>query len=231
MSSKAAGGFPLQRLLKVQIAFLTKELLAGAFSISSQMAGRTLQSMMASRNLTLSPEMLPRHQMVYSLTSMWVCWETIDTRMGIAWFSMSFRTYWLSEEAIFVKHQMASNWSFGDWLSWPSWSSLGTRLQSTALWIGGSCSKDKSLRSATVARIWMIGTSDLRVALIRSKSDCCINYRKWLNKCKNEDGQLTSTMRLFPSCTILSNGYCWASARSWLKLRVDWPVWEPRDTG
>ena len=37
-------------------------------------------------------------------------------RMGMAWFSMSFKTNWLSLEAMLVRHQIASNCSLGDWV-------------------------------------------------------------------------------------------------------------------
>ena len=103
----------MHKLDSVQIALRTNEVFDEELSMSSQIFGSTPWSRSASLNLLLSPEMFPRHQIVYSFTSMWVGESIIDIKMGIAWFSINLSTKLLSLEAMFVKHQIASNCSLG----------------------------------------------------------------------------------------------------------------------
>ena len=150
--SKSGVGFPLQRLARVQTALRTNEVLGAELSTSWQILGSIFWSRRASLNLTLSPEMFPRHQMVYSLTSMWAAVSKMLISVGIAAFSISLRTNWLSLDAILVRHQIASNWSL-ELLTLASCIKGAIRLQSTVLWIGGLSSKERSLRRAVVAMI------------------------------------------------------------------------------
>ena len=143
--------------------------------MSSQIFGKTPASRRASLNLLLSPEMFPRHQMVYSLTSMCVGESIMEIRIGMAWFSINLSTKWLSLDAILVRHQIASNWSLGDSTHWPSWKRRGIRLRSTVFWMGGSVSKDRSFLRPVTARIWTTWMSELRRLTIYSKSDCYEN--------------------------------------------------------
>jgi len=82
--SKSGVGLPLQRLASVQMALRTKDVFAAALSTSWQILGSRFWSNRASLNLELSPEILPRHQIVCSLTSMWVGVSKMLIRMGIA---------------------------------------------------------------------------------------------------------------------------------------------------
>jgi len=181
----------LQRFESVQIELRTNEEFAFAMSIKSQILGRTFWSSNASRKRTLSPAIFPRHQIVYSLTSICVSVLIISIRILIAWCSISLSTKELSLDAIFVRHQIASNCNFGDSIDLASEKSLGIKFLSTVFWIGGSDSNESSFRRKVTAKIWIIGMSDQMRPSTLSKS-------------------FKLTTMLLPSWITYSIGLCYA---------------------
>ena len=114
MRENFAIGRPLQKFDSVQVAFLVNELPAVALSTHSAIFKHAPYSRTTSLRRVESPEIFPRHQITYSLTSIWLDWSSIWIRIGMALLSTRFITNRLSPLATFVKHQTASNWSFGE---------------------------------------------------------------------------------------------------------------------
>ena len=77
MCENLAVGRPLQKLDRVQAAFLVNELPGSATSTHLAIFSQAPASRMISLSRVESPEIFPRHQITYSLTSIWFDWSSI----------------------------------------------------------------------------------------------------------------------------------------------------------
>ena len=136
----------------------------------AQIFGMAPSSMMLSLKRCESPEILPRHQMAYSLTTILQSVSRRPMRILIHPQSTNLSTKVDSVLAMLVRHQIASNYYFSFYDSLAIFSKIGMSPASKTLKKGAACSLESNylipirpiiLRFSLSLRIIMVSLSKL----------------------------------------------------------------------